>query len=562
MQKKQNNYNFPISIFGRRSIAVGVFCLSILTSASVNSEDLRAGEYLAARLAGANADLARAAEYYDAVLAVDPDNPTLLTVASLFFLADGQVDRAVELSQRLVGNNDTSGTAGLLSAVGAAKRGNYSQASSYARDVPRTSINRLVAPMVMAWTLVGEGKVAEGLETLDELNVNAQYAPFKDYMTALINVFSNNADVAEQSFRDALLGGAGPRQVLAYGNFLEIQNQTESAIALYESFLEIQPIEAIVVALNNARSGTPALPIITSVNDGLAEVFYVVSISLAQENATNAARNFSRMATYLRADFDPARMVLAESMESEGATMAALEVLEKIAPDSAYSWEARMQISLHLSKLGRVDDAVLLLEGMIIERPNSTTAPRTLGDIFRTNQQYADAAKSYSLAIERTEEVLPTHWSLFYTRGTTYERSDQWDKAEADFLRALELEPDQPFVLNYLGYSWIEMGRNVGEATEMIQRAVDQQPAAGFIVDSLGWAYYKLGNYEDATKQLERALQLTPAEPTINDHLGDAYWKVGRKREAVFQWQRSLDLGPEEDLIPIIKDKIANGLGD
>ena len=249
-------------------------------------------------------------------------------------------------------------------------------------------------------------------------------------------------------------------------------------------------------------------------------------------------------------------------MESEGATMAALEVLEKIAPDSAYSWEARMQISLHLSKLGRLDDAVLLLEGMIIERPNSTTAPRTLGDIFRTNQQYADAAKSYSLAIERTEEVLPTDWSLFYTRGTTYERSDQWDKAEADFLRALELEPDQPFVLNYLGYSWIEMGRNVGEATEMIQRAVDQQPAAGFIVDSLGWAYYKLGKYEDATKQLERALQLTPAEPTINDHLGDAYWKVGRKREAVFQWQRSLDLGPEEDLIPIIKDKIANGLGD
>lgn len=539
-----------------------LFGANFLFASSAVSMDMRAGEYLAARYAGATSDLTNAAAYYDAVLAVDPDNSLLISVASLFFLADGQVQRAIELSERLAGENDLTGTAGLLAAMGAAKNGNYPQASQFLNNVPRIGLNRLMAPLVLSWTLVGEGKVNEAIEVLDVLGGNLQYAPFENYMKALIYTYTNNIQLAETSFRDALNGGAGSRQVEAYGNFLEQQNQIETAISVYESFLDVQFSTPIQAALLRIQSGSSTLPLINSVNDGLAEVFYTVAISLSQESASNAARNFARMASYLRKDFDSARMILSETMEQEGANESALSTLKEIKSNSIFYWESRMNIALLLGKLDRLNEAITLLQGMTAERPQSNEALTTLGDIYRMNEQFVEASIAYSEAIDRIDQIEPRHWGLFYTRGTTYERSNQWSLAEADFLKALELQPDQPFVLNYLGYSWIDMGINIEEATQMIIRAVEQQPAAGFIVDSLGWGYYKLGKYQEATKELERALQLTPAEPTINDHLGDAYWKVGRKREAVFQWQRALDLGIDEASIAVIKDKIVNGLSD
>ena len=542
-------------------LAAGLLATTTLAGAAL-AQEIRAGEYLAARIAGADGDLANAAAYYDAVLAVDPDNRELLSTASLFFLADGQVERAIELSERLVGQQDPNGTAGMLAASGAVKRGDYARATAYARDVPSSGLNRLVAPMVLAWTLVGEGKTDEAAEALGQLAATAQYAPFLLYMTALIERFNGDAEAAEQAFRAALEYGAGARQIEAYGNFLESQGRAADAIAIYEGFLSAQNSEVIAQALARASEGTRPEPMITSVADGLAEVFHSVASSLSQENASNPARNFARMAEYLRPDFDATRMVLAAAMEREESWESAIGVLRQIAAGSMYSWEARMKIALNLSRLDRMDESVALLRELAAERPESTTALTTLGDVLRNDGKFAEAADAYSRAIDRIGEVQPNHWALFYTRGTTYERSDQWDKAEADFLYALELQPEQPFVLNYLGYSWIELGRNVEEATQMIVRAVEQQPTAGFIVDSLGWGLYKLGDYEEAARQLERAVQLSPGDPTINDHLGDAYWKVGRKREAAFQWRHAIDLGAEPEDIPIIENKIANGLDD
>jgi len=545
------------------ALATVLFGATILVSGPVSAEDIRAGNYLAARHAGAVGDHANAAAYYDAVIAVDPNNENLLYTAAMFFLADGQVERAIELSERLAGQDDKNGTAVLLAAIGAAKRGDFSRATALSIDVPESGLNRLLAPMVQAWTLVGEGRVDAGMEALGKLGSNFQYAPFELYMSALIHRFTGDSESTDAAFQAALEFGAGTRQVEAYGNFLEQQDRMDDAIALYQSFLEAQPSEVIAAALARAEGGTRAAPMIASVTDGLAEVFHAVSSSLSQENnAANPTRNFARMAVYLRPGFDAALMVLANTMEREDAYEAAVRVLEQVPADSVYSWEARMQTALNLSNLEKMDEAVTLLRAMAAERPASTEALTTLGNVLRRNDQFAEAAEAYSRAIDRIETVQPGNWTLLYARGTTYERSDQWEKAEADFLRALELQPEQPYVLNYLGYSWIELGRNVEEATQMIVRAVEQQPTAGFIVDSLGWGHYKLENYEEAARHLERAVQLTPGDPTINDHLGDAYWRVGRKREAVFQWQHALDLGAEEDVIPLIQDKIANGLGD
>jgi len=544
------------------ALATVLLGAAILASGPVAARDIRAGDYLAARHAGTIGDHANAAAYYDAVIAVDPNNQNLLYMASLFFLADGQVERAIELSERLAGQGDQNGTAVLLAAVGAAKRGDFNRATALTIDVPESGLNRLLTPMVQAWTLVGGGRVDEGMEALGKLGANVQYASFELYMSALIHRFTGDSEAADAAFRAALEFGAGTRQVEAYGNFLEQQDRMDDAIDIYQSFLEVQPSEVIAAALSRAEGGTRAIPMIASVTDGLAEVFHTVSSSLSQENAANPTRNFARMAVYLRPDFDAALMVLSKTMEREDAYEAAVKILEQVSADSVYSWDARMQIALNLNRLEKMDEAVTLLRAMAAERPGSTEALTTLGDVLRGNDQFAEAAEAYSRGIDRIEDVQPGHWGLFYTRGTVYERSNQWEKAEVDFLRALELQPEQPYVLNYLGYSWIELGRNIQEATQMIVRAVEQQPTAGFIVDSLGWGHYKLENYEEAARHLERAVQLTPGDPTINDHLGDAYWRVGRKREAVFQWQHALDLGAEEDVIPLLQDKIANGLGD
>jgi Flp pilus assembly protein TadD len=182
--------------------------------------------------------------------------------------------------------------------------------------------------------------------------------------------------------------------------------------------------------------------------------------------------------------------------------------------------------------------------------------------VLRGQEKYAEAAEAYSKAIALIGTPQERNWALFYTRGISYERSERWADAERDLKQALKLKPEQPLVMNYLAYSWVEQGVNKTEALAMLKRAVDLRPEDGFVIDSLGWAHYRLGDYKTAIKYLEQAILLEPGEPTVNDHLGDAYWRVGRKLEARFQWQHALTLKPEAAEQPKIKRKIEAGLED
>jgi len=183
-----------------------------------------------------------------------------------------------------------------------------------------------------------------------------------------------------------------------------------------------------------------------------------------------------------------------------------------------------------------------------------------LGNIERERKQYGDCARTYGRGVDSIANPARSNWTLFYFRGICFERDKQWSKAEADLKKALELYPDQPHVLNYLGYSWVDQGANLDEGMRMIKRSVEQRPDDGYIVDSLGWAWYRLGKYDEAVKQLERAVELKPVDPTINDHLGDAYWRIGRTLEAKFQWSHAKDLKPEDEELKKIEGKIQNGL--
>jgi Flp pilus assembly protein TadD len=255
-------------------------------------------------------------------------------------------------------------------------------------------------------------------------------------------------------------------------------------------------------------------------------------------------------------------MSLADLYESIKKPALAIKIYQRVPADSPLKRNADIQMATNLDALERTEEAKKTLDKLIAERPGDLEAITALGNILRVRKEFADCAEAYGKGIDALKNPQKANWLIFYFRGICFERSKQWAKAEADFKRALELSPEQAHVLNYLGYSWIDQGVNLDEGMRMIRRAVEQRPDDGYIVDSLGWAHYRIHNYEEAVKQLERAVELKPEDPTINDHLGDAYWKVGRTLEATFQWAHARDLKPEPDEMSKIVEKLRTGLVD
>jgi Flp pilus assembly protein TadD len=220
----------------------------------------------------------------------------------------------------------------------------------------------------------------------------------------------------------------------------------------------------------------------------------------------------------------------------------------------------QIQKALALNSLERVDDAKAQLERLVAQYPKDVRPLDALGNILRSHERYKEARDNYSRALVLTPAPVKDNWTLFYSRGVCNERLKDWPAAEADFKKALALAPDESLVLNYLGYSWVDQGRNLKQAMDYIRKAVKLKPDDGYYVDSLGWAYYRLGNLALAVENLERAVELKPDDPIINDHLGDAYWRVGRTFEAKYQWQQALTLKPEDELVAAIRHKIEQGL--
>jgi Flp pilus assembly protein TadD len=262
---------------------------------------------------------------------------------------------------------------------------------------------------------------------------------------------------------------------------------------------------------------------------------------------------------FVRPDSAELRLIVADLLEDAGRYADANTVYAEIEPGSPLAPAAELATARNLERLDRFDEAVRLLEGLATKRAGDPEPLSELGDMLRKRERFEDAVKAYDRAFARIATLKPYHWRLLYARGIALERAKVWERAEADFLQALAFEPDQPFVLNYLGYSWVEQGRNLAQAEQMIRKAVALRPNDGYIVDSLGWVLYRLERYPEAVVALERAVELKPEDPVMNDHLGDAYWAVGRQREARFQWRTALALSPEPELKSALEDKLARG---
>jgi len=522
------------------------------------------GSYLAARHAGQQRDAAAAASYYRAALKRDPSNSELLDRAFLSFLVDGEVDEAVKFADRVVQADKNDRVARLVLGVNELKRKQFPAARRDLAQSIRGPITDLTATLLSAWGTYGANDAKGAVAAIDHLGGPDWYAIFKELHAGMIFDLAGNQKEAGKRFEHAYkLDSTALRVVEAYGSWVSRNRSPKEALSIFESFDKTLPRHPLVVdAMEKLKAGEKLPPLVSNAQVGAAEALYGLGASLGRRGGEDLGLVYLQLSLFLAPNHSLALLSLADLYESLKKPELAIKVYERVPASSALHRNAAIQMAANLDSLDRPDEAQKHLEALIKQHPDDLEAIMALGNVLRGHKKFAECADVYSKGVATIGTPEKANWVLFYFRGICYERSKQWTKAESDLKKALELFPDQPHVLNYLGYSWIDQGINLDEGMEMIKKAVQQRPDDGYIVDSLGWAYYRLGNYEEAAKQLERAIELKPEDPTINDHLGDAYWRVNRVLEARFQWAHARDLKPDPEDLPKIEEKLKSGLPD
>src|SRR5271169_4648445 len=534
-----------------------------------SSHDLKilttSGSYLAARHASVERDASSAATFYRSALRTDPKNNELLDRAFISSLADGDIEEAVKLADRILTIDKTNRVARLVIGVRDLKQKKYASAQTNINQSIRGPITDLVATLLSGWAAYGAGDSKAAVANIDKLTGPEWYPIFKDLHSGMILELAGKEKEAgvrlERAYKleDSML-----RVSDDYARWLSRNKDAASAAAIYEAFDKKLPRHPLVLeGLRETKAGKKLPPLVDSPQSGAAEALYGIGATLTRRGGEDLALVYLQLALYLVPNHPLALLSLADLYESVKKPSMAIKVYERMPASSPLKRNAQIQLAIDLDAADRTDEAIKILKGVTADDPKDIEAVMALGNIERGRKKFADCAQTYTQGISALPEGNEkNNWVYYYYRGICEERSKQWSKAEVDMRKALDLQPEQPHVLNYLGYSWIDQGINLDEGMKMIKRAVDQRPDDGYIVDSLGWAYYRIGNYEDAVKNLERAIDLKPEDPTINDHLGDAYWRVGRTLEAKFQWAHARDLKPEPEDLPKIEAKIESGLTD
>jgi len=520
------------------------------------------GNYLAARHASKVRQDSHAAMFLLSALKGSPDDPILVNRAYLTLLLDGRVPEAVALARKVIETNPKATLAHVVVAVDDIRVGNYAAADERLAALPEGRISLFLSKMLRGWTLTGLDRPESGIA---ELQVLADQQGLETLFNLHAALISEVAGKREDAVRYARAAAKGERLSLVLvqlmGGVLERSGASEEARALYKRYLDDHAGSAMIsAALVRVEENAVHPREVKTAADGAALALFDAVGALSRQNTSETALVLGQLALHLQPEFPALQMLVADLMESLNRREQANRLYASVDPASPLSRQARLNIALNLNRMNRFDEAAQQLRDLANEYADDPEPLVDLGDILRSHERFDEAVDAYDGAVSRIPELKPYHWRLLYARGIALERAKHWPRAEEDFLKALEFEPDQPFVLNYLGYSWIEQDKNLEEAQEMIRKAVEQRPDDGYIVDSLGWAYFQIGKFEDAVQELERAVELRPEDAVINDHLGDAFWAVGRTREARFQWTRALGLEPDPELKIKLEAKLDKGL--
>jgi len=518
------------------------------TSPAPNTE---AGDYLAGRFELSHGDFADASGDLLRALAVSPDDPELLLQTFIACVNAGRPE-AVQLARRL----PTSQVAQMLLANADAKSGNWNGAVSLLRALPRDGVMQLLQPLLLAWASQGAGDTDEALATLRPYFDNPRYRAIVALHAGMIADLAGRTVEAGAYFHqaEADMGSQSPRTAMIIASWDARSGRLAEAEGLLTRMAAGVP-EA-TIALPGMLASVSHRPVARAL-DGMAEAYATFAAALRTQETGEFAMVMSRLALDVKPDSATAELMAADIQTTAKHYEAALALLTMAArtTDPIVPIVRLREVDVQ-ERMGHTDEAIREVEQVGRDYPDSSLPDLELGDLLRTKHRFSEAVVAYDRVLGRIRQPSPSDWIIYYSRGIAYERTGQWSRAEADFNHALELSPDQPSVLNYLGYAWADMGRNLDRARDMIQKAAARRPNDGAITDSLGWVLFRQGNVAEATKLLERAVGLEPEDPTITEHLGDAYWATGRKIEAQYQWRRALTLNPTPEDAAKLEQKI------
>ena len=558
-------------LIARAAIVAALAAFPLISSADARGDERSTeinssfGGYLAGRVAHGQHETDSAAIFYRSALAKDPQNEILLEQAQFMDVAEGRIGQAIDMSRRLIGLHSSHRIAGLVLGADAAKQGRFAEAGESFKLAAVSLVGEVTSSLTVAWSKFAVGDVDGALNEIDGLK-QAEWAQFYlRYHKALINDLAGRSQEAAKLYERAFRGEQRlVRLTLAYAQHAAARGDRKLARSIIADHTRraTGALHPYITALNDTLNSNADVPLlVTNAKEGLSEVFLGLGEALTSKGGgIGLGTVYLQLALHLEPSSPFALAALASVYETSKRYESAIATYDRVPAGTPIQMSIDVRKALLLNQLDRLDEAKALLERIASQSKTDTRALDALGNIMQARKRYEDAIGYYDRVIERIDNPSKQHWSLFFARGTSYERIKNWPKAEADLQRALKLSPDQASVLNYLGYSWVDQDKNLRQGMEHIRKAVRLRPDDGHIVDSLGWAHYRLGNYKEAVRYLERAVEIMPYDAILNDHLGDAYWRAGRRREARFQWDQALTLKPEADEAKKIQAKLTGGL--
>ncbi|HVW74710.1 MAG TPA: tetratricopeptide repeat protein [Rhizomicrobium sp.] len=520
--------------------------------------------YLSARFAADDHDLSQAARYYGQALSDDPGSPSLLAMSFFYSTTSGDFEAAGKYAQAVVAASPDDRAARLALAVIDFKHKDYADVRKQLSQSAKGPFTTLTLSLFDAWAAAALHDTAGMQKDIQALQGQKGAEGMASFHAALMQDYLGDAAAADAAYKKALSSGAPtPRVLEAYGRFLERQGRGAEAAKLYQAHGDEGGLSSVTrPGLARIAAGQKPEGLIRNPADGAAEALFGIAASLTDAQSADVSILYLRMALYLRPDLGLAQILLADRFESLRKFDGAIAIYHSIEPGSPYFRMAQIQAGLDEQRLGKNDDAVTDLKKLVAADPGDSEAWVALGDTYRASDKFAEAVDAYNHAEKAIAHLSKRDWPMLYARAMAKEKLKQLDASEADIQMALKLSPEQPELLNYLGYSWVDRGRNIPEALAMLEKARSLRPYDGYIVDSVGWAYYQLGRYEDAAKTLEAAVLLVPGDPTINEHLGDALWRAGHHIDARFQWSHALTFADDDTDKAALEKKLKSGLSE
>lgn len=587
--RKNKRFSLPGSRFGV-TLGAGVCCFAILSLYASPGEKLeaapvthkesvpsqqalespysQAGSYLAARHARMEKDNGTASFFFSHALSHDPYDVDVMKETIRTYILSGKVQEAAKVAQKLSGLQHSSQISRLVLFTEALKNDNYIEANSELEKMQHFGLFGLIKPVLSAWVETRKGQAPDEIKLPDTLHGMEYFNHLIHYQLALMNDMAGNKRQAREHYQQALkdMSLASYRMVVAAMQFYHRNGENEMAARVLADFSKANPSSQLLEG-SNYDEIVKDLPdsekdqLVHTASEGVAEFLYTVAGILFSEDVSSETQMYLRLALYLRPDMEDGRLMLGNLMEDQDELQQASDFYREIGGNGPIYRRAQIRLAFTLDEMGKENEAVTILNKLAARFPDKTDHYTTLGDIYRGHAQYPKAVEAYTSALKTMgDKITQEDWPVLFARGISYERSGAWDMAEKDFKTALKLYPDQPDVLNYLGYSWLVKGQNIEEAKKMLEQAVNERPEDPHIIDSMGWACYLMGDYPKALSFLEQAVDRMPHDPTVNDHLGDILFRLGRTTEAKFQWERALTFGPEQEDRQRIEGKLKAGL--